>query len=118
MGQENSLAERLQRLKNRAQQQPEDPFPLYAIGMELEKCGEWDEAELAWQTLLRQHPGYVPALQRLAGLLFNRNRLAEAQTCVREALRCAEPDSDDHTRQYLHQLLHQIEDELNPESGL
>lgn len=105
----------MERLKMLTQQNPLDPFLRYALGLEWEKHAHWQKAEQIWRDLLLKHPNYLPALHRLAELLFAQQKFTEAHAFASDALRCAESEADEHAKQVAHGLLAQIEEEMNLE---
>ncbi len=53
-----------------AQERPKEPGPHVAMGVIFEQAGRPNEAIMAYQAALRRDPNFVPAMTRLADLLF------------------------------------------------
>ena len=52
---------RIEQLMQFVEQNPGDPFPRYGLAMELKNGGRLEEAELAFDELVRRFPDYTPA---------------------------------------------------------
>jgi tetratricopeptide (TPR) repeat protein len=112
---ESSLNERLERLQLLARANPQDPFMQYALGLEWEKLGHYQQAEQIWNNLLHQYPAYLPAHQRLARLYVLQHRLDEAFTSAQNALCFAQQTGDDHAKEIAEDVLARINEEFKSE---
>jgi tetratricopeptide (TPR) repeat protein len=73
--------DRLEAMRLFAAQQPGNPFPRYALAMELRSAGRLDEAADALRSLTRELPTYVPAWLQL-GMLLDQLALADEARVV------------------------------------
>lgn len=71
--------DRIQQLIRFVQEEPEDPFNVYALAMEY-VSGQPHQAKVYFDQLLAQHPAYLPTYYHAAALYANldeRDRAAE-----------------------------------------
>ncbi len=78
-----------------AEQRPDDPFPRYGLAMELVKRGQ-DEAVEVFESLLRDHAGYVPSYLMYGNLLVQRGDRARAAEVLDRGIATAGAAGDDH----------------------
>ncbi len=81
------------------------PHALYAQALALYHAGQLNQAELALGTLLSQHPQHVDALQLMAIICYQSERIVDATAYYRRALHC-QPNNNE-TRQALGHCLMQ-----------
>ncbi len=82
-------------LRSMAQARPDDPFPRYGLAMELAKRGE-DEAVEVFDSLLRDHPGYVASYLMFGNLLAKRGEAGRAAQVLDRGIEAARTAGDDH----------------------
>jgi predicted Zn-dependent protease len=96
---------RLAILRSFAEKRPQDPFPRYALAMELKAAGD---ALAAWQTLeslIAEHPDYIAAYAPAADVLCALGRAAEARAVYGKGIAAADRRRDAHTRAHLESML-------------
>jgi tetratricopeptide (TPR) repeat protein len=60
---------RLEQLRLFLEENPKDPFLLFALAREWEKCQEYVQALSAYDTLVEQHPRYIGTYYHYGSLL-------------------------------------------------
>jgi predicted Zn-dependent protease len=91
---------RIEQLMQFVEQNPGDPFPRYGLAMELKNGGRLDEAERAFDELVRRFPDYTPAYFHaggVAGALGKRDAAAQIYRAGIEACARKRPP-DGHAR--------------------
>jgi predicted Zn-dependent protease len=88
--------DRLAMLRQMAERSPADPFPRYALAMELKKHGATDEARAAFAALLQSHPGYVPTYLMYGNLLVALGDTPAAADVLERGIAAAESAGDAH----------------------
>ena len=85
-------------LRQLAQARPGDPFPRYGLAMELRKRGEDGQVEAVavFESLLADHPGYVPTYLMYGTLLRERGEPARAAQVLVRGIEAARTAGDDH----------------------
>ncbi len=69
--------DRIQQLIRFVQEEPNDPFNVYALAMEYID-GQPEQARLYFDQLLREHPGYLPTYYHAAALYAGRSERGRA----------------------------------------
>jgi hypothetical protein len=87
--------DRLPLLRTMAAARPGDPFPRYGLAMELCKRGD-DEAVVVFESLLADHPGYVPSYLMFGNLLVKRGERARAAAVLDRGIAAARAAGDEH----------------------
>lgn len=87
--------DRLPMLRQMAATRPGDPFPRYGLAMELCKR-EDDEAVAVFESLLADHPGYVPSYLMFGNLLVARGEREQAATVLERGIEAARAAGDEH----------------------
>jgi lipopolysaccharide biosynthesis regulator YciM len=87
--------DRLPLLRKMAEARPGDPFPRYGLAMELVKRQD-DEAVVVFESLLADHPGYVPSYLMFGNLLVARGERARAGQVLERGIDAARAAGDDH----------------------
>lgn len=82
-------------LRQMVQARPDDPFPRYGLAMELKTRGE-DEAVAVFESLLAEHPAYVPSYLMFGTLLVERGEPARAAQVLDRGIEAARAAGDDH----------------------
>jgi hypothetical protein len=88
--------ERLEAMRLFAAQQPANPFPRYALALELRSAGRLDEAADALRTLTSDLPTYVPAWLQLGMLLDQLGLMDEARTVLTTGIERAREAGNTH----------------------
>ena len=92
-------------LRSFVAQQPGQPFPLYALALELKKLGQLQEARASFTECLARFPDYVPAYLMGGGLLADLGEAAQAERVYRDGIERAGRQGDAHTRSELEAAL-------------
>jgi predicted Zn-dependent protease len=101
--------QRLAILKSFAEKRPQDPFPRYALAMELKTA---QDAEGAWkvlEALIAEHPDYVPSYAPAGEILLGLGRLDQARQLYAKGIEAADRRRDVHAREHLQALLGEAE---------
>jgi len=91
-----SELDRLAMLRQMAERSPAEPFPRYALAMELRKRAMNDEARAAFAALLQSHPGYVPTYLMFGNLLLALGDATAAADVLARGVEAAEAAGDVH----------------------
>jgi tetratricopeptide (TPR) repeat protein len=75
-------AERIAALKQFIEQRPDDPFPRYALAMELKSAGNLDAAASTCQELVTKTPAYVATYLQYGLMLEKLGRIDEARSVL------------------------------------
>lgn len=100
--------DRIEQLKKFIEQDPKEPFPRYALALELKGRGEADAAAIELQQLIERAPDYLAAYLQLGMLLQTLNRAEEARRVFRSGQEVARRKGDAHTLGELTQALESI----------
>ena len=87
---------RLASLLSFLQDDPADPFTLYALATEYRALGDSAQAWQYYDQLLRHHPTYVGTYYHAAALLTELNRREEAEAVYRTGLAEARKQGQHH----------------------
>ncbi|MCX4245732.1 tetratricopeptide repeat protein [Paraliomyxa miuraensis] len=82
-------------LRQLAAARPHDPFPRYGLAMELAKR-EDHEAVAVFESLLSDHPAYVPSYLMFGNLLLGRGERARAAEVLDRGIEAASAAGDAH----------------------
>ena len=88
--------DRLETMRQFADQQPGNPFPRYALAMELRSGSRLDEAADTLRMLTRDLPGYVPAWLQLGMLLDQLGLVDEARAVLTAGIERAREAGNAH----------------------
>jgi predicted Zn-dependent protease len=102
---------RLAILKSFAEKRPQDPFPRYALAMELKTAGDALGAWQVFEPLIAEHPDYVPAYAPAGEVLCGLGRRQEAREICGKGIEAASRQSDVHARDHLEAFLAQVDDD-------
>ena len=101
---------RIEQLKAFIAQDPNDPFPRYALALEQAASGDTAAAVQALEELLMLAPRYVPPYQQLGYLYQKQGLTAKARTTFEIGIRIAREEGDHHAASEMQESL----DETNP----
>ena len=104
--------DRLERLKIRLKEQPEDCFSLYAISLEYYKLGNLDAANASFEKLILNHPDYLATYYQFAKLLIDRNEKEKAQLILDTGIILAGASAENKTKSELQNLKTNLEMDL------
>jgi hypothetical protein len=101
---------RLAILQSFAEKRPQDPFPRYALAMELKTAGDSLAACQVLESLIADHPDYVPAYAPAGEVLCALGRQPEAREIYGKGIEAASRRDDQHARDHLEAVLAQLDD--------
>jgi len=97
--------DRTEQLRKFIAASPEDPFPRYALALELKGKGEAQAAAFELDELLRRTPDYLAAYLQLGVILDTLDRAAEARDALVRGQVVARRQGNTHTLSELTQAL-------------
>jgi len=97
--------DRIEQLRKFIAASPGEPFPRYALAMELKGKGDAPGAAAELQELLQRAPDYLPAYLMLGMLLQTCSRPAEAREVFKKGQELARKKGDAHALSELTQAL-------------
>jgi Flp pilus assembly protein TadD len=104
-----SNPQRIQALRDLHAQDPRDPFPAYALAMELAKEPRTGEESVAiFRELCAGSPDYVPAWQQLGLLLARRGDTSGAREALEKGIEAAARTGDAHAAEELRAALESL----------
>jgi len=89
---------RIDTLRSFVASSPRDPFPRYALALELRQAGKSEEAWDCFEVLMREMPDYVPTYLHAGQLLVELGRKDEAAEVWRRGVTTATRVGDGHAR--------------------
>jgi predicted Zn-dependent protease len=104
------MSERIDAMKQFIQQFPDNPFPRYALALELKNAGRADEAIEAFQALLAKFPAYVAGYQHFGMVLSEAGRTSEARQVLTTGLEAARSTRNGHAASEIEGLLRELDD--------
>jgi len=99
---------RLEQLLHFLEQEPNDPFLIYAIATEYKSMNELEKALTTFQSLMENHPEYVPTYYHLGKTLEALNRNEEAIEVYEKGIAVAMKMKDQHSARELREALQQL----------
>jgi tetratricopeptide (TPR) repeat protein len=106
---------KLQQLETLLLQSPNDPFLHYAIGLELVKKGNLQQAAKGFEQLIQNHPEYIATYYQLGKLYEELNNAPKALEIYRKGIKQAfgkETKTYNELQTAYQNLLLNIEDDL------
>ncbi len=97
--------ERLESMRQFAAQFPDNPFPQYALALELKALGRAEEAVETLAGLVARLPAYVPAYHQQGMLLDQLGRVDEARAVLTEGIARAKGSGNGHAAGEMQGLL-------------
>ncbi|RRB06813.1 tetratricopeptide repeat protein [Larkinella rosea] len=101
---------RIQLLLQFIEEQPDDPFNVYALAMEY-RDEQPAQALQYLEKLLDQHPTYLPTYYKAAELLTERNNRTEAETVYLRGIELAREQKNEKAFQELNRAYRSFQDE-------
>ena len=102
---------RVASLKEILEQNPNDAFARYALGLEYSGGGETDEALKQFQLLLEAHPDYTNGYFMAAQTLARAERKHEARDMLLHGIECARRTRNQHALSEMEAMLDELERE-------
>ncbi|MGH7453433.1 MAG: tetratricopeptide repeat protein [bacterium] len=100
---------RLDVLLKSLEESPHDAFTRYLVALELSKLNRHEEAMAQFETLVKEHPNYVPTYYQFAQLYENLGRNDEAIRIYKLGLVVARNAHDSHTAGEIQAALDMLE---------
>ena len=100
--------ERIDAMRQFSEQFPDNPFPRYALALELKNAGRPDESLDTFRDLMKRLPDYVPAYLQCGMLLEEQSRFDEAREVVTTGIEKARAARDSHAQGELEGLLDKL----------
>jgi len=102
--------ERLNELRQLEKEEPNDPFVLYAIGLELYKSDSFEAAEKQLLKIASVHTDYCPVFFKLGQWYAEDDREEDALIYFNKALLIAEKEKDKKAVNEIKEAIYMIED--------
>lgn len=103
-------AQRLELLKKYVEEDPHDPFNWYALALEYAAVNTNQALEIL-DTLLRDHPLYVPSYYQAGKLMEAHGNPARAMEIFEKGIQVAQQQRDTKAAQELRRALDELRDE-------
>jgi tetratricopeptide (TPR) repeat protein len=103
---------RLDNLLKLLEQQPDDPFLLYAAAFEYESSGDESRARAGYEGLLERHEDYLPIYYQLGNLLFRNREYSRAKAILEKGVKLAQLQKNSRTLRELNEALNLLEEEM------
>src|SRR5437879_4155743 len=100
--------DRVEQLRRFADARPDDPFPRYALALELKSKGEAQSAAQELESLVAKKPDYLPAYLMLGMLLQALGRAEAARAALSAGQEVARAQGNAHTLSELTTALEQL----------
>ncbi len=100
---------RLEKIRQMLQAEPRDVFLRYALAMELDSGGQFDESLTAYRDLMQDQPPHVPSFFRAGQLLVRMGRTDQAQAILQQGVRHALSQGDAHAAAEMNELLASVD---------
>jgi tetratricopeptide (TPR) repeat protein len=103
---------RLQQLLKFVEEEPHDPFNIYAVALEYVKLDS-DKALVYFENLVAEHPDYVASYYTFGKLLQIKNQLEKAKQVFQKGIEKADANNDQKALRELKNALTEIEFDLD-----
>ena len=100
---------RLEKIRQMLISEPRDAFLRYALAMELDSGGQFDESLLAYEDLMQDQPPHIPSFFRAGQLLVRIGRANQAQAILRQGIQHALSQGDTHAAAEMNELLESVD---------
>jgi predicted Zn-dependent protease len=101
--------DKIQALKAILEQDPNNNFARYGLGVELANRGETDAALAEFDALLAKEPGYTAGYSQAAQTLAAAGRIPEAIERFKAGIRCATESGNHHAASQMQLLLDELD---------
>lgn len=86
---------RIQQLLEFLEEEPENPFNLYALALEYQKHDP-EKVAYYFDALLQKHKTYLPTYYHAADFFAQRNEITKAKAVYEDGIRLAKEQNDSH----------------------
>lgn len=90
------MSERIEAMRQFIEQFPDNPFPRYALAMELKSSGQLEEAAAALADLATRAPEYVATYLQWGMILEDLGQVEEARSSYTRGIEAAEAAGNAH----------------------
>lgn len=101
---------RIEKIRQMLEDDPQDTFLRYSLAMEQEKIGEHAESEDGLRGLMADSTPYVPAFFMLAQHLARRDQVNDSRTVLRVGIERAREQGNDHAAGEMSEFLASLGD--------
>jgi len=105
--------DRLQKLLDFLEIEPDDAFLLYALATEYLRLNQTDTALSYYERLVKDHPGYVGTYYHLGKLYEALNRKQDAITTYQNGMKTAREARDNHALSELQGVYNELTDDFD-----
>lgn len=99
---------RIELLQSFLEEDPSDPFTLYALAIEHAALDHFRESHIYFEKLVNNKPDYLPAYYHLGKLYERQNNITEAGNTYMKGIRIAERQANNHTKKELQQAYNSL----------
>lgn len=103
---------KISRLAKTIKRDPEDTFSKFALALELLKADRVEKAQLLFEAVLRQDPGYLGVYYHLGKLYQSRGLYSEALRLFKDGLALAERKNELRTKSELNEAIQQLQHDM------
>jgi hypothetical protein len=100
---------RLELLRSFAARRPQDPFPRYALAMEIKTSADPAAAWPIFQSLMADHPDYIAAFAPAGEVLLALGRREDARAVYQKGIEACARRNDGHARAHLESALTELD---------
>lgn len=97
--------DRIEKLQQMLEKQPDDTFLLYGLALEWKKSGDHKQALEGLDRVIQLDPGYCYAYYQKGLVLEDQGELNAARTAYEQGIAAANQKGDDHARSELEAAL-------------
>lgn len=99
---------RLEALKTALDNDPDDSFTRYAIGLEYSSASMNDEAKSVFEELISRDPNYLAAYYQLGKVYESSGEIEKARKAYEKGIYVAASQNDAHTKSELEEALENL----------
>jgi Tfp pilus assembly protein PilF len=103
------ISERMQKLQQMLEKEPNDAFLLYALALEHKKGGTYSEALRLLGQVVQNDPTYCVAHQQAAQVHELAGNVESAKRAYRDGIAAAQKKGDHHATEEMESALHMLE---------
>lgn len=100
--------QRIQKLREILEKDPDDSFARYALGLEFAGMGRHDHAASIFEEVLKRNPRYVPAYQQLGTVYQTLGRNSDAVEILKKGIEIAQSQGDSHAQSEMQEALDEL----------
>lgn len=103
------MADRVRKLAHVIQKQPRDPFPRFALALELLKSGRMETSRRLFESVMALDEHYPGLAYHLGKLYHHLGENGLSRNLIQKGIREAEKNNDKHTQQELAAVLLELD---------